>query len=173
MVNLMLEFKCLFCGCPEFKVSTLGQHFVCVFCKEKFEWSGTNWIHLPKPTLMQSFVESINHLVPEPLKIETQSEALKRMGIEKVKKEIENDKRKQVLLHRLKARRERLRLNWDSELEVLGEKKMICFGKNEHKGKLRGKHIALAFSKKLKELMLKHRVKFKDSESVVELIEGV
>jgi len=168
----MLEFKCLFCGCCEFNVSSLGQHFVCVFCKEKFEWSGTNWIHLPKPTLMQSFVESINHLVPEPLKIETPGEALKRMGIEKEKKRIAEDKRKQVVLHRLKARRERMRLNWDKEIELIGLGGKISFGKNEHKGKLRGKHIALAFSKKLKELMLKHRVKFKDSESIVELVES-
>jgi hypothetical protein len=168
----MLEFKCLFCGCCEFNVSSLGQHFVCVFCKEKFEWSGGTWIHLPKPTPMQCFVESITKILPGPFKQESKGEVLKRLEIEKVKKTIACDQRKQVVLHRLQRKRERLRLNWDREIELIGLGGRISFGKNEHKGRLRGKHIALAFSKKLKELQLKHRIKFKDSESIVELVEG-
>lgn len=166
----MIDFTCLFCGCQEFKVSSLGQHVLCVFCKEKYEFSGGKWFHLPKPTPMQSFVELVNHLVPEAFKIESKGEVLKRLEIEKVKKEIQNDSRKTIQLHRLKARRERTRLNWDKEIELIGLGGKISFGKNEHKGKLRGKHIARAFGKKLKELHLEHKISFGDSESVVELI---
>ena len=60
-----------------------------------------------------------------------------------------------------------MRLNWDNEIFYLTKNKVVWFNKSEHKGKLRGKAIARAFSKRLKELGIKHEVHFGDSDSFV------
>lgn len=165
----MIEFKCIKCGCNEFKVSELGMHIQCVFCKEKYEHTSEGWIHLIKPTLLQKIMNTIKQVNPFELKQETKKELFERLGIEKEKKTICENKIKQIQLHRIKECRERIRLNWDNEIFYLNSKQIVWFNKADHKGKLRGKAIARAFSKRLKELGVEHEVRFGDSESFVRL----
>ena len=165
----MLDFKCIKCDCNEFKVSKLGMHIQCVFCKEKYEHTTNEWTHIIKPTITQQVISIITKVSPVEIKQETKKEMFERLGIEKEKRRIAEDQRKQIQLHRLKLRRERMRLNWDYEIDLMSSKGEVWFGKSDHKGKLRGKAIARAFSKRLKELGVEHEVRFGDSESFVRL----
>jgi len=165
----MLDFKCIKCDCNEFKVSKLGMHIQCVFCKEKYEHTTNEWTHIIKPTITQQVISIITKVSPVEIKQETKKELFERLGIEKEKRRIAEDQRKQIQLHRLKLRRERMRLNWDYEIDLMNLKGEVWFGKSDHKGKLRGKAIARAFSKRLKELGVEHEVRFGDSESFVRL----
>ena len=166
----MIQFKCIKCECNEFKVSELGMHIQCLFCKEKYEYTPEGWIHLIKPNPLQQIITTIKQINPFEQKQETKKELFERLGIEKEKKINSENKFKQIQLHRIKERRERMRLNWDNEIFYLNTNKVVWFNKSEHKGKLRGKTIARAFSKRLKELGVKHEVHFGDSDSFIRLI---
>lgn len=164
------------CGCSIFYVNKRTMIIECGLCKQKFKMNkGNNWVKVIKKKKL-FFIptrETIKDYTYK--KLETIGEFRKRLKIKKIKKKKlkatkeevklvkEYEKQKQIELKQLKKL-------WKNEIDFLLNEKIISFNKNEHKGKLRGKHIAKKFYSDLKKLGIKARLYFRKDKAFVELM---
>jgi hypothetical protein len=174
----MLKKKCDCCS-TVFYVNKKTMVIECALCKQKFKMNGyNNWIKIenkktlniiPKKDNIKEFIQN---------KIETIGEYRKRLNIEIIKKK----KHKSILTHnelkilndyedQQSLKRQQLRKLWDEEIKFLKNNNYISFERNEHKGKLRGKHIAKMFSTDLKFLNIKHKLYFRKDKAYIDLKE--
>jgi hypothetical protein len=174
----MLKQNCD-CGCLVFYVNRKTNIIECSLCKKRFEFKNNNWkeIELIKIEKIISTKEKIKNFVCD--SFESIGEYRKRLNIEKInkklicnKEEVTNDEF--TLLNNYNKEKEiekkQLEKIWEKELCYLKNNNIISFTRNEHKGKLRGKHIAKKLHSDLKKIGMKNKLYFRSNKVIVELI---
>ena len=172
---LFLLKKSCNCGCTLFYVNQKDMMVYCPLCKQRYLRTEQGWIEfkVDKKNPVNYVIDRIEtgfQNIEESI-----SEFKKRLGIEKIKKKKEQLTEQEVkILDDYKAseeiKKKQLAEMWKKEIELLLRDKTISFNKNEHKGKLRGKHIAVIFNKDLKHLGYKTKLYFRADKANIDLV---
>jgi hypothetical protein len=169
-----LILKSCECGCTVFNVNKKDKMLQCVLCKKKYIHQNYNWIEFEKKKKLiivpnkNDIIETFsNH-------IESLVEWKKRFRIEKIKKKkveltIEEKDYVQRYEIELKIKQAITKKMWEKEINYLQEHKIISFNKNEHKGKLRGKNIAIKFHRDLNTIEIKNKISFRSDKVFIEI----
>ena len=159
------------CGSQEFKTNPAAEMVQCWHCSLRYTWKGKKW----KPfriTKLSSYTECLKELKQKTFewvdaklrhpKREKHLTKLVRLDGKAIEKKDLSLKKLQVM-----TVQERIRYRWKEELEWLEHYDVITFECKQHKGKLRGKHIAKAFHSDIKRLGIKSRLIFKGTSGIV------
>ena len=168
----MRRMKCK-CGSEQFKVHPKQGMVQCLSCGQRFEWKG-KWsamvmsssrkaIRAVKEAAGVSFdwmQAKVKH--PKKEKVFIDSKIKTKKDAEKAAKAMLNTVTKSPDI------RKRITDRWYGELILLGVYGKVKFGKHDHKGKLRGVHIARAFHSDLARIGIKTKIRLKDQTGFVE-----
>jgi len=156
------RLKC-YCGSESFEVSRDAKHIRCVNCRVHYRWNQESWKKVePKKRLLAA----ARHIIQKPIErtFETLGALRKRLGYRKILKRELEEKKKEPLRAILKVDKissleiEHLKRKWKSEIKALESGKGLIIGCNEHKNRLRGRHIAEAMKRDLKRFGIKSKV---------------
>jgi len=148
----------------------------CVLCGSRVIWKDDCWksFNLVKNVFVdfrvcpKKCVKSFGVSIGESI-----GEWRKRLGIKRIKKKnkvlVSEEK---VILEkenlRLELEKKQLESRWASALVMFRSEGVVSWGRCEHFGKLRGKHIAIVFNRDLKKLGISSRLRFKKDLAIVE-----
>ena len=161
----MRKMKCSKCGNKTYFVDTRSKQVKCQGCWQVFVFHEGRWEEFKR---IKAVKRMIRARVIKPVKFvfesarETIGQLRKRLGYKKIKKTEfrKNPIEKEIIVFD-EASDVGIRLlkhTWRHELKELKKNKMIVVGCNEHKGKLRGPHIAKAAHRDFKALGIKTKV---------------
>jgi hypothetical protein len=173
----MLKQKCD-CGSRLFFVNKKEKMIECSLCKQKYIINKSNeWIKIEHKKIRLPIItkNKVKYFVED--KLESIGEFRKRLGIKKIVKKIDDNTANDLEIKsynkykkELNIEKKQLEKKWESELNIMNNNLVISFDKNEHKGKLRGKHIAIKFHKDLKILGIENKLYFRKDKAFIELI---
>ena len=164
------------CGCNVFHVNGKDKMLSCSLCSKRYIFGKGSWEEFKVekkfkfvPT-KETIIESISHTR------ESMSEWRKRFHIENIKKKKTKLTKEEILSIKqygseIKLKKEIIIKMWEKEILYLQEHKIISFEKNEHKGKLRGAHIAKRFHKDLNVIGIKNKLYFRRDKAYIETTE--
>lgn len=183
----MKKFKCK-CGGREFNIDQGNPGRVtCVKCVQSYTWDGKAFVATTKIKRILQEVEALFRTERTPIVVEPEvfgqtAEEKKfkamllaeRKGVKKRKhltRVIELDK-PLTKLKKIQSMsiEERIRHRWRQEIIMLLNYGTVEFGKHDHKGKLRGVHIARTFHQDLKRIGLKTKLILKDQRGMVKRV---
>lgn len=170
----MLKKSCS-CGCNLFYVNPKDLMIFCPLCKQRYLKTDCGWIEFkldvrdPVNYVIDKVESSFQNIE------ESLSEFKARLGIEKIKKKKEPLTEPEIkILDDFKKseeiKKKQVAEIWKNEIDYLLNNKKISFGRNEHKGKFRGKHIAIMLNKDLKLLGYSTRLYFRSDGAHIELV---
>lgn len=182
----MKKFKCK-CGGREFNIDQANPGRVtCVKCVQSYTWDGLSFLPTTKIKKILQEVEKLfgRERTPEPILpvvygettcekefkaklLAERKAARKRKHLTRV---IYPDEPLTLKKMQGMSIEERIRYRWHDEITRLLFYGTVEFGKHEHKGKLRGVHIARTFHQDLKRIGLKTKLKLKDQRGMVKRI---
>ena len=174
----MRRMKCN-CGSVHFKINPKDRMAQCSSCSQRYSWweKEGGWKEF-KITKIQRLVEICSEstiLSPGAIKyIDWIDAKLRHPKREKYLKGLENlaniAMEEPISLKKMQGLsiEKRIRYRWKTEIITLLDHGIIEFGKNEHKGKLRGKNIAKIFHTDLKRIGIKTKLSFKGMKGIVE-----
>jgi len=163
------------CGCTIFHVNKRDKMLSCIQCNKRFIHDKDNWIEL-KPKRKISFIPTTKE-IKETISnhVETISEWKKRFNIKRIKKKVVDERtiNEIQIIHdyenNIKIQEKQIRVLWENELNYLKNNGTISFKRNMHKGKLRGKNIAINFHRDLNTLGVENRLYFRSDKAFIEL----
>ena len=161
----MRKFECK-CGSKEFKVNPAREMIQCWTCSIRYSWKETKWAEF-----RTSKIKQYRELVGESVKNSFEWITSKLKHPKKEKPSLPQAIYPGELLTLKKMQdiniEKRIRYRWQNEIDLLLNFGIIEFGKNEHKGKLRGKNIARVFYSDLKRIGIDTRLSFKGMKGIV------
>ena len=171
----MLKQSCN-CGCNLFHVNKKDMMLYCPICNQRYLHTSRNkWIEFNLTKKEKFFNSNVSIKEKFDVVFQSLSDWRKQNNIVKLKKNLKpksyeelkliNDYEKQVELER-----KQLECVWSGHIEYLKNNKIISFDKNEHKGRVRGKHIAVKFHSDLKKIGIETKLYFRKDKAFVELV---
>ena len=168
------------CGNQEFKTNPAAEMVQCWNCSLRYTWNGKKWLPF-RITKLSSYTECLKELKQKTFEwVDTKLRHPKREKKLKEKNHLTQriymaEAAKNKLPLNIKQMqemtvRERIRYRWQTELVLLLSYGKVEFKNHDHKGKLRGKHIAKSFHSDIKRIGLKTRLIFKGDKGIVERV---
>lgn len=176
----MLNFYCD-CDCRVFRANRRVSMIQCVKCNKRYIWKNGAWKEFQTWKEAKKLVRKVvKKFITNPPKafIEEQTESMgqwfKKHGIKRgkkapeekplVEKFLEKSALQKQAAQKLQEKRT-LEKKWAEAIVLLRMKKKVVFDKHQHKGKLRGRHIAKAAHRDLQKLGIKTRLTFGKNKS--------
>ena len=161
------------CGCTVFNVNKNDKMLSCILCGKRFIHDQTNWIELERKRKIIPTTYEIKETISR--HIETISEWRNRLHITKIKKKHVDNRtvHETKVIHdyenNLIIQKKQIEVLWFEEINYLKSNGAISFKRNRHKGKLRGKNIAINFHRDLNVLGIENRLYFRSDKAFIEL----